>query len=241
MRGAKVKRVQWMQVKAMRRACFAAATSRKARRERRARKSLAVEQNSCRAVYTTSASSTGWPCTKWASSLLLFASCAEQAGEPGREAAAAAAGTHLKHCTSTIAIGVCQVFSCVDIERVRLRELRKEGWVPAECTGERQPASDAGRCRLQAAHLDGQVHRLLRHLHAPPCEPRAARGRAPRYERAFRYVVHLPPVMVSKPDSAASTWSRVMFSVEPFVGSAASGRIPLQADSTSSRRGLTVL
>ena len=149
--------------------------------------------------------------------------------------------TRLKHRTSTIAIGVRKIFGCMDVERMRLRELREEGRVPARCAGERQTASDAGRRRLQAANLDSQVHRLFRHLQAAVCKPRAARGRALRRERALRYVVHLPPVMVSKPDSAASTWSRVMFSVEPFVGSAASGRMPLQADSTSSRRGLTVL
>ena len=46
--------------------------------------------------------------------------------------------------------------------------------------------------------------------------------------------------MVTTPLSTVSTWSRVMFSVDPLDESAASGRMPLQADSTSERLGAVV-
>mmetsp|Transcript_24433 Transcript_24433/g.72452 ORF Transcript_24433/g.72452 Transcript_24433/m.72452 type:complete len:202 (-) Transcript_24433:1053-1658(-) len=60
----------------------------------------------------------------------------------------------------------------------------------------------------------------------------------------LRYVVHLPPVMLSMPSASVHiTWSRTTFCVlspPPLDGGGAgSGRIPLQAESTSSRRTLT--
>uniref|UniRef100_A0A2M4C6I0 Putative secreted protein n=1 Tax=Anopheles marajoara TaxID=58244 RepID=A0A2M4C6I0_9DIPT len=57
-----------------------------------------------------------------------------------------------------------------------------------------------------------------------------------------RYVVHLPPAIVTSFESLTCTiWLRARDCVSSLLGSDTSGRMPLQADSTSPRRTSTSL
>jgi hypothetical protein len=72
--------------------------------------------------------------------------------------------THLKHGARAVAVGVRQVLGRVYVKRVRLRELREQGWVPACRAGQRKAARDARRRLLQAANLDRQIDGIFSHL-----------------------------------------------------------------------------